>query len=109
MLFAAATAALIAIGVFNESFHEVHYAVSVAFFVLAPLALFVISCAFALAHHSAMAGFTVTIAVVAALPWLLEFAIHFVPAVAIPETISAVAVSAWILTLSHRILRRLKN
>ena len=45
--FAAATVALICIGVFNESFSGVHYAVSVAFFVLAPISLFIITCAFA--------------------------------------------------------------
>jgi hypothetical membrane protein len=51
LAFAAATVALIAIGVFNESFSGTHYAVSVAFFVLVPVSLFIISSAFALAHH----------------------------------------------------------
>ena len=100
--------ALIAIGVFNESFSGTHYAVSVAFFALAPISLFIITCAFALEHQTRMAAFTVAVGVVAALPWLLQFAVHYVPNVAVPETISGLAVSAWIVTVGYRIIRQAK-
>lgn len=83
--FAAATVALIAIGVFNESFSPTHYLVSVAFFVLAPISLFILTCAFWLAHQRRMAVFTVAVGVAAALPWLLLFAFNYVPNVAVPE------------------------
>jgi hypothetical membrane protein len=109
LVFAAATVALIAIGVFNESFNGTHLAVSAAFFVLAPISLFIITCAFALSHRTRGAVFTVAVGVVAALPWILEFIINYVPNVAIPETISALAVSAWVIALSVRIIRPAKN
>lgn len=107
--FAAATVMLIAIGVFNESFSGTHYAVSVAFFVLAPISLFILTCAFALAHQKGTALFTISIGVAAAIPWILQFAIHYVPNVAIPETISALAVSSWVIALSYGILNRANN
>jgi hypothetical membrane protein len=104
--FAAATLALIGIGVFNESFSGTHYAVSVAFFVLVPVSLFIITCAFVLAHQTRTAVLTVGIGVVAALPWILLFAFHYVPNVAIPETISGLAVSAWTIALSCRMMKQ---
>ena len=103
--FAAATVALIAIGVFNESFSGIHYAVSAAFFVLVPISLFIITFAFVLAHQRGTAVLTVGIGIVAALPWILLFVFRYVPNVAIPETISALAVSAWTITVSYRILK----
>ena len=109
LVFAAATVALIAIGVFNESFSEIHYAVSVAFFVLAPISLFIITCAFVLAHQRRTAVLTVGIGIVAALPWILLFAFHYVPNVAIPETVSALAVSAWTIALSYRMMKQAKD
>jgi hypothetical membrane protein len=107
--FAAATVALIAIGVFNESFSGTHYAVSVAFFVLVPISLFIITCVFILAHQTQTAVLTVGIGIVAALPWVLLFAFHYVPDVAIPETISGLAVSAWTISFSYRILKQAKD
>jgi hypothetical membrane protein len=99
VFFAAATLALIAIGVFNESFSGTHYDVSVAFFVLIPMSLFILTCSFLLDHKGRLAVFTVLIGIIAALPWLLFFAFHYVPNVAIPETVSGLAVSTWTMTL----------
>lgn len=107
--FAAATVALICIGVFNESFSGVHYAVSVAFFVLAPISLFIITCAFAVSHQAAAAISTFGTGVVAALPWILLFAFRYVPNVAVPETISALAVSTWTIAVSYRIIKQAKD
>jgi hypothetical membrane protein len=103
--FAAATLALMAIGIFNESFSPIHYLVSVAFFVLAPISLFILTGAFWLAHKRSIAGFTVLVAFAAALPWLLLFAFNYVPNVAIPEFISGLAVSAWVIVLSTKMLK----
>jgi hypothetical membrane protein len=88
LAFTAATIALIAIGVFNESFSGIHYDVSVAFFVLVPISLFLITRAFLLDHRAMMTVFTVASGVIAALPWIVLFAFRYVRGVAIPETVS---------------------
>jgi hypothetical membrane protein len=105
IIYAAATIALIAIGVFNEGYSGTHFAVSVAFFMLTPIALFVITCAYWLAQKWRMAVFTVSAGVAAALPWLLLFAFRYVPNVAIPEFISGLAVSAWNIILGYRMTK----
>ena len=104
--FAAATIALIAIGVFNEHYSGTHYAVSVAFFTLMPISMFIITCAFLLTHQIRMALFTVSTGVAAALPWLLLFAFKYVPNVAIPEFSSGLIVSAWTIILGVSLLKR---
>ena len=103
--FASATVALIAIGVFNESFSPTHYFVSVAFFMLAPISLFILTCAFWLAHQRRMAVFTVAVGVAAALPWLLLFAFNYVPNVAVPEFVSGLAVSLWAIVVGKKMLK----
>ena len=103
--FAASTLALMAIGIFNESFSPTHYLVSVAFFVLAPISLFILTAAFWLAHKRRIAGFTVLVAFAAAFPWLLLFAFNYVPNVAIPEFLSGLAVSAWVIVVSTKMLK----
>ncbi|MCW4004620.1 MAG: DUF998 domain-containing protein [Candidatus Bathyarchaeota archaeon] len=103
--FAAATLALMAIGFFNESFTPTHYWVSVAFFTLVPIALFILTCAFYLNRNHRMAVFTVAIGIAAALPWILQFAINYVPNVAIPEAVSALAVSVWTIVLAQKMLK----
>jgi len=109
LAFGAATLALVAIGVFNESFSGTHYAVSVAFFVLVPVSLFITTFAFVLAHQTRTAVLTVGMGVVAALPWILLFTFHYAPNVAVPETISGLAVSAWTIALSYKILKQAKR
>lgn len=104
LLFGLSSIALVFIGIFNESFSPTHYLVSVAFFLSAPIALFVLTCALAIYRQYRMAVFTVIIGVVAAVPWILEFTIYWVPNVAIPETISGAAVSAWAIVLGAKIL-----
>ncbi len=101
-VFGAATVALICIGVFNEHFVPTHYMVSVAFFALAPIGLFILTCAFFRNHKRGLAAFTVAIGFAAALPWILQFTIHYVPNVAIPEAVSAAAVSVWAIVLSTK-------
>ncbi|MCL5876395.1 MAG: DUF998 domain-containing protein [Candidatus Bathyarchaeota archaeon] len=107
--FSAATVALVCIGVFNEHFVPTHYLVSVAFFALAPIGLFVLTCAFFRNHQRGLAVFSVAIGVAAALPWILQFAIRYVPNVAIPEAVSAAAVSVWAIVLSAKMLKAAKR
>lgn len=104
IIFAAATLALIAISVFNENFSPTHYLVSVAFFTLAPIALFILTFGFWLNHQRGIAAFTVAVGVAAALPWILLFTFNYVPNVAIPEFLSALALSVWAVFLGKKML-----
>jgi hypothetical membrane protein len=101
-VFGAATIALIAISVFNENFSPTHYLVSVAFFSLAPIALFILTFGFWLSHQRRIAAFTVAVGVVAALPWILFFTFNYVPNVAIPEFLSALAISVWAVVIGKK-------
>ncbi len=103
-VFAAATVALVCIGIFNEHFVPTHYMVSVAFFVLAPIGFFNLTCAFWLGGRRSLAVFSLVLGVIAALPWIFEFTIYYAPNVAIPETVSALAIAAWAIVLSKLIL-----
>jgi hypothetical membrane protein len=105
LVFAAAGLALMGIGFFPENRVPFHYLFSVAFFVLLPVALLVLTAAFALQRRARMAWFTLAVAVVAALPWVLYFSVHYVPAVAIPEAVSALAGSVWAVLLGIKMLR----
>ena len=104
IIFAAATIALIAISVFNENFSPTHYLVSVAFFTLAPIALFILTFGFWFSHQRRMAAFTIAVGIAAALPWLLLFIFNYVPNVAIPEFLSGLAVSVWAMFLGKKML-----
>lgn len=103
--FAAAGLALMGIGFFPENWVPAHYLFSVAFFVLLPISLLVITGAFAFERRARMALFTLLIAVVAALPWILYFFVHYVSGVAIPEAVSGLAGGVWTVALSYKMLR----
>jgi len=105
-IFALASIALFAIGVFPENIRPVHYIVSVMFFVLLPISLLVITGAFWLMRQVRMAVFTLLVAVTAAAPWVLYFAVQYVPGVAIPEAISAFAGSVWAVVLSGKMFKQ---
>jgi hypothetical membrane protein len=104
-LFSAGSLALIAIGVFNENYSPTHYLVSVTFFTLLPIALFIITFSFLLTHQTKLAAFTFLTGVTAALPWILQFAFDYVPNVAIPEFVSGLVITAWTVTLSNKMLK----
>jgi hypothetical membrane protein len=103
--FAASGLALMGIGVFPENVVPYHYLFSVAFFVLLPIALLVITGGFAFKRQTKMALFSLLIAVVAALPWVLYFSVHYVPGVAVPEAISGLAGSIWAVVLGYKMIR----
>lgn len=104
-IFILACVALIGIGVFNESFIPTHYCVSVAFFVFLPISLFVLVAAFWRAGQRQMSMFTLALAFAAATPWVLQFTVHYVSNVAIPEFISGLAGVAWTIVLSYEMLK----
>jgi hypothetical membrane protein len=104
--FAASTISLLLIGIFNEHFRPTHYIVSVMFFFFAPLAFFILTAAFHQSHKPKLAAFTIVTGLVAAVPWILQLTIHYVPDVAIPETVSGLTVAVWVIVLSWLILKR---
>ncbi len=105
LTFAATAWALMGIGIAHENIPPYHYLFSVAFFVLLPISLFIITAAFALKRQTKMALFTLLIAVAAATPWILQFTLNYVQGVAIPEFTSALAGSTWTIVLSYKMLK----
>ncbi len=99
--FAATGMSLMGIGFFPENIVPYHYLFSVLFFVLLSLSLFLITGAFAFKDQTKMALFTLLTAGATAIPWILYFFLHFVSGVAIPEFVSAVAGSVWVVLLSY--------
>ncbi|MCL2173329.1 MAG: DUF998 domain-containing protein [Candidatus Bathyarchaeota archaeon] len=108
IVFAVAAVWLMAIGVFNESFWPIHFIVAAAFFVTLPFALLILTVALYRRQEVKLAVFTLISSFVAALPWLLLFIVRYVSNVAIPEIISSLTVSIWIVVLSYRILKTSK-
>jgi hypothetical membrane protein len=98
--------ALFAIGVFPESAEPMHYYASVAFFVLLPISMLLVSATFLLAARRKIGSFTFLAAVVAAAVWIAQFSIRFVPGPAIPETISALSGSVWSVVLGFNMLKK---
>jgi len=109
IVFAVATVWLMAIGIFNENFHPTHFIVSVLFFITLPVALWVLTVALYLKNEVKLALFTLISSFIAAAPWILFYAVHYVQNVAIPETISALTGSIWIIIMSYKILKTAKT
>ena len=95
-ILAAACAALVSIGIFPENIRPVHYIVSVAFFTLLPIALLTMAGSFWLSHKKQTTLFTLLVALIAAIPWLLQLFLHIFSGVAIPEFVSALAGAVWV-------------
>jgi len=104
-IFILASLSLEGIAIFNEDMRPFHYIFSVAFFVLMPNALLAIAGYYLKTRQKRMAAFTLLMAVIAAMPWVLQFTVPYVSGVAIPEAISAAAGSVWVLVLSYKMLK----
>jgi hypothetical membrane protein len=104
-VFAATGLALMGIGFFPENVVPTHYLFSVALFVLLPISLLVLTGAFAFKRQTRMALFTLLIAVVAALPWILYFSVHYVSGVAVPEAVSGLAGGVWAVVLGYKMFK----
>lgn len=96
---------LICVGIFNEDIRPIHYIVSVSLFFFMPIALWILTGSFWVKNQKKLSIFTMAIGVAAAIPWILEFTIHYAPNVAIPEFISGFATSIWVIVLSIKMLR----
>jgi hypothetical membrane protein len=109
LLFLLDALALTAIGIFPESSGPMHLYASVVFFALFPLAMFFMTAAFVLESKNGMAWFTFLVSVFSAMVWISEFWVRYVPGVAIPETLSALAASIWAIVVGSRMLSTRKS
>lgn len=106
LILGSATIALVSIGIFPESARPTHYYASVAFFVLCPMAMLVLAVAFMGAKKTQIGVFTLSTAIVASVPWVVQFVSPYVSNVAVPETISALSATAWSMVVGFKMLRR---
>jgi hypothetical membrane protein len=104
-LFLVACAALVGIGVFNESFRPTHYVVSVMLFVFLPLSLLAFVGTFWFACKRALSVFTLVLGVIAALMWVVQFSLHPFMGVAIPEFVSGMAGATWTMVMGYLMLK----
>jgi len=95
---------LIAIGLFPENIKPVHYFVSVAFFACLSIFLLLSSISFILNGQSYLGIFSLSIFIVATIPWILNFSSNLFTAVAIPEAISGLGISFWTIVLGLKML-----
>jgi len=102
-----AQAFLIGIGIFNESAGDIHFLVSVGFFVNILLFGLVYGVMMMRASKTRLFGiYTFVLAFVSAAIWILYFTpLTLWTGPAIPETISAVATLAWVFPLCVRLYR----
>jgi hypothetical membrane protein len=70
-----------------------------------PISLLIIASYFLLTRQRRLGTFTFLIAILAAIPWILYFSIHYVPGVAIPELLSALAGAAWAVVIGWKMLK----
>jgi hypothetical membrane protein len=106
LLFALATLALTAIGVFNENSTPMHWYASVAFFIFFPISMLLLTVAFLMLGQLRVGLFTFLTAAIAATPWIVYFNVRYVENVAVPETISALAASVWAIVLGFKMLKQ---
>jgi len=84
--------ALFGIGVFSEAAGVTHFYFSVAFFVLFPVSLFLLGSSAIMSGFRKFGSFTILIGVFTAIPWAFSW-----DGVAIPEAISALFASIWVI------------
>ena len=101
-----ACVSLVCIGIFNESFKPIHFYFSVAFFVFLPVSFLLLAGHFWLTDQRKMSLFTLVIGLAAATPWVLQYTVHYVSNVAIPEFVSAFAGSLWTAILGAKIMKK---
>lgn len=100
---------LILIGLFPEDVVPIHYLVSLGFFITLPISLFLISVSFYFTRKNFWALFTFIFAFLVAIPWVIYLLTEIFKAVAIPEIISGLEISVWIITMGFKMLFEVKN
>ncbi|MGB9676555.1 MAG: DUF998 domain-containing protein [Candidatus Bathyarchaeales archaeon] len=104
-LFALDAIALIAIGAFPEKTAP-HYPASLAFFALFPIAMLFIGIVLIKKNEKPMAAFSFLAALFSIAIWVFQYTVGFGKGVAIPETLTSLAVSAWALVLGFKMLKQ---
>jgi hypothetical membrane protein len=107
-VFILACGALISIGIFNENFSPAHYIFSVAFFMLFPISMLILVGAFWAESKRRLSVFTLALSLAAAFVWVLQFAVHYVSNVAVPEFVSGLLGAVWVIDLSYLMLKKSK-
>jgi len=90
--------ALFGIGLFSEAAGEIHSYFSVTFFVLFPISLFLLGAGAVMVGSKKFGSFTIVDGVLAVIPWAFGW-----DGVAIPEAISALVASIWIMAEGARL------
>jgi hypothetical membrane protein len=98
-------ASLTAIGIFPENARPMHFYASVTFFALFPIATFLVAASFFLMEKARRGTFTLLAATFATAVWVAQFSIHYVPQVAIPETLSSLSASIWSMFLGFKMFK----
>lgn len=106
LMFIFGALALVAMGIFPEDAKPMHYYASVSFFALFPISTLLVAATFILAHEVKTGLFTFSVAMFAAVVWILQFSTHFVHGVAIPETLSSLSGSAWAIVFGLKMSRK---
>ncbi|MFW9853533.1 MAG: DUF998 domain-containing protein [Candidatus Thorarchaeota archaeon] len=95
--FSIAGLALVSISIFSEDFGPIHQFVSEVFFVSIPFAMWFFGGAFyRRAELNTMGLFALLVGTIAGLTWISYFVLPVFSGVAIPEALSSIAVSLWI-------------
>lgn len=97
--------ALAAIGIFPENVKPMHLYASVSFFALFPISLLFVTASCLRSSEARMGFFTLSIALSATVVWIAQFLLRYVHGVAIPEVLSALAASLWVIVLSFKMER----
>jgi len=93
--------ALTAIGFFPENVKPTHFYASVTFFVFFPISMLFLGAAFLRTSNTKLGFFTLIVAVVAAVVWIIPFG----KGVAIPETVSGLSASMWAIVSGFKMLQ----
>jgi hypothetical membrane protein len=108
-MFVLAALALIAIGIFPENVKPTHFYASEALFIISHISMFFMGTTFLRAGKMKLGLFTFLLAIVSLVAWIIQFSTRFVLGVAIPETISSISISTWIIVLCYTMLKEISH
>ena len=103
LFFPGACFALIAIGIFPQT-NWLHNIAAVAFFVFSICVLGNFTVGFWQVNQRSLAWFTFILSVIFVVPWLLLL-VPYVSGLALPELISALAISLWMAVFGYKIIK----
>lgn len=105
IFFIIASISMICVGIFNEHIKPIHFIVSVTLFSFMALALIVISCNSYYTGQKRLSIFTLSLGLASAIVWILEYTIWYFPHVAIPEFVTGLMGTTWVLVMVNKMLK----